>query len=248
MSIRADTAGEYLSRTTSLPSASAFTACGWFIRRVDPNSFKSVVSLDNGGAKWIILQTGSTGDTLIVSTSGADSSDIISSIVNDEWIFWAVTSDGGTVNGFAARPGDINLSTASITVGAFTPSRLTILTDFANGLLSASVAHLKMYDAVLTQTELEAEMRQIPPKRFGGLHLWNPFLSSSNVKDYSGNGRDWTTNGTLSTEDNPPVGWGSSVLVHPSTVTAAVVPVLSWAPGYAVSGGPRDVAIPSGAY
>jgi hypothetical protein len=68
------------------------------------------------------------------------------------------------------------------------------------------------------------------PIRTADLHLWTPMLASSSAsdaaKDYSGNGRDWTVNGSPTITDGPPVGWGAPIWIPQYTVSSGI-PVLS---------------------
>jgi hypothetical protein len=76
---------------------------------------------------------------------------------------------------------------------------------------------IKCWQAALTAEERAAEMYSIRPVRTANLHSWHPAIAADKataLKDFSGNGRDWTEQGTLSVaSQTPPVSWGARVLV-----------------------------------
>lgn len=84
---------------------------------------------------------------------------------------------------------------------------------------------IKQWQAALTADEIKAEMRTVRPLRLANLHSWHPAIASekaSALKDYSGNARDWTAQGTLSVaSQTPPVAWGGRhVMIGNVVVTA----------------------------
>ena len=83
---------------------------------------------------------------------------------------------------------------------------------------------IKQWQAALTLGEISAEMGAIRPLRTANLHSWHPAIANTltqALKDYSGNGRDWTSVGTNTVESpTSPVSWGSPVtLIGNTTVT-----------------------------
>jgi hypothetical protein len=81
---------------------------------------------------------------------------------------------------------------------------------------------IKQWQAGLTIDEVKAEMRAIRPLRFANLHSWHPAIANNltdALKDFSGNGRNWTSQGTNTVETpSPPVSWGArAILIIPST-------------------------------
>lgn len=91
-----------------------------------------------------------------------------------------------------------------------------------NDPLDGRIAYVKMWNAALTAAEVAQEVHTIRPHR--APWLWTPLFpgSGERVRDYSGNGRDWTEGGTLTDEDPPPVSWGGrSQVVGAATAAAA---------------------------
>lgn len=71
-------------------------------------------------------------------------------------------------------------------------------------------AYGKAWSVALSAAEIQQEMRSIRPRKLASLYGFWPLRpgATERVKDYSGNGRDWTANGTVTDEDPPPVSWG----------------------------------------
>lgn len=100
---------------------------------------------------------------------------------------------------------------------------------------------IKCWQAALTADEIAAEMKSIRPLRLANLHSWHPCIANNltdALKDYSGNGRDWSAQGTLTVESQtPPVSWGASpiIVLSVTVITQKLAPVSdvsagSWTP------------------
>lgn len=70
--------------------------------------------------------------------------------------------------------------------------------------LDAAVSYAKAYDAALSLVEIQQEMQCGIPVKTQNLWGFWPFWSSSDLKDYSGNGRDFTGT-SVTTGPNGPV-------------------------------------------
>lgn len=88
------------------------------------------------------------------------------------------------------------------------------------------VAAIKAWNTNLTAAEIAQEVQTIRPVRSANLYgFWPAFpTTAERLRDYSGNGRDWTESGMLTDEDPPPVSWGSRIIFFPFTVPAPVTP------------------------
>lgn len=79
------------------------------------------------------------------------------------------------------------------------------------GTPGARVFAVKQWQAALTADELTAEAQTIRPQRFANLYRWTSFWEGEHTADYSGNGNNWGSAGTLTDEQNAPVGWGAGL-------------------------------------
>lgn len=85
------------------------------------------------------------------------------------------------------------------------------LGDAGSELFNGRLAAVKFWTVALTAAELLNEMRCIRPVKFASVDSWYPFFDSTTdgIRDYSGNAKTWTVVGSLTSEDGPPIPWGS---------------------------------------
>jgi hypothetical protein len=216
MAVRFDASGDILKRTANLPATSAFTACGWarFVS-IRAGQYQYFIELANGtsnAGSYLIIGYRS-GTAFEISTGNASAS-FASAPTTGTWFFWALTHNNTNLVGYWAHAGSA-LVTQSITGQSFTPAQLSIGNDTWNEWCDIEMSDTLIYDAVLTQAELEQQMYRSLPVRTANLNIWSPLPSASDIVDYSGNGRDWTSGGTLTSASGPPLSWGAKPWVVP---------------------------------
>jgi hypothetical protein len=210
MAWRIDASGDNLRRSTSLPASTLVTICAWI----------KVVNDRNGNFRCpFILETSGTGSFVGVEWSSSNTFDVIAGTIVSfgvtptsatGWFFVAVTANGSganAVHGYWAKPGDTSFNTATANGSSFTPAFLTFGNDDVSEWMDGRIAAIKVWDAELTQTELWTEMWSQTPFRRTNLHLFAPGFKHAELNDMSGNGKTLTANGTLTTEEGPPVPW-----------------------------------------
>ena len=226
MAIRINAGTDDLRRSAP-PDESALTMCGW--TRVIADTGAAYQALggieDTGLGVWNILYwEGATSNAMAIS-SGAAEVNFASRPAVGTWFFWAITSTtagAGSLIGYWSLATSSTFNSASTTGQAGTSDRLTIGNDSgASNFLDGRFAAIKVWDAVLTQAELEQEKWSIRPRRWANIHLWAPCRIATELADYSGNGRTLTATGTLTTEDGPPVPWGAGSIILPFVAAAA---------------------------
>lgn len=94
-------------------------------------------------------------------------------------------------------------NTADVT-GRAAPTQMEVGQALSNNPWNGRVAAMKAWSAVLTQPQVAAEMAYAFPVVSGSVYGWWPLQVHTDVADKSGNGRNWTVSGTLSTEADPP--------------------------------------------
>lgn len=219
MAIRFDASGESLSRTTNLPTITAFTLMGWFYISTDRNAYSSFFGFgDSSGFDTYYLGTGTDGVTLITWNAAVDGPNG-TTLSTATWYHAALVCDGTGGGNLRAYLNGVLDSTHD---GGTEPAAqaLYVGNNLFGDWLSGRVAAIKLYSAALTAAEIAQEMRTIVPRRTANLNSWYPCFpgASERLMDYSGNGYTWTANGTVSDEDPPPVSWGGKfpdVLVPP---------------------------------
>jgi concanavalin A-like lectin/glucanase superfamily protein len=226
MAIRFDAAGDrvYLAATLPAPGTTGLTILGWWRIRVDTNTFSAYFRTSGAGGTPTInsAATFSTGQGVnVFTTSGEINSGYTNAV--DEWVAIAVTDAGAGVSLYVQPFGGSTTLTSGV-VGSGTPGHFCIggrSQSDATEPLNGNAAHVRVYSAALSQTELEAEWASTTPVRTSGLWADYPFVDS--VQDASGNGRHLTAvSGTPAFEAGPDL----SVPDTPYRVTVSTTPVL----------------------
>lgn len=216
MAIRFDAAADRLLRTSGLLDyQSAYTWMAWvylvsdlndygifyFVNRNTNLNSYDLFGLDVDGTTLFCIASNAAG-TFGLQTGGA--------LSTGTWYHVALVRSSTTaldmyLNGAAS--GSTNTQDIS---GRSAPTREEIGAGTTTNAsrVNARVAAEKVWTAALTATEIAQELNCIRPARFANLWRWAPLIgSASDIADYSGNARDWTASGTLTTEDGPPVSW-----------------------------------------
>ena len=205
-----------LTRTTGLPSISAWTIMFWCkVNAYPATNYGSFVYFDDnadtyrfqigvGGATWGSYWGGGGGGGGTIGDKPATGT----------WVHIGATCSG--TSGVVYVDGS-QVHTATEATG-WTPAKLELGgTDYDAGgsdteQLDANYASIKIFDVALTGDQLRLEMRTYRPQGMGTVHLNSPGFVDS--KDYSGNAKNWTETGTIVFEnDGPPVGWGATPYV-----------------------------------
>lgn len=216
MSQRSDQASDRVSYTASPPPApaTAFTVTMWARLRVDRDDFSTMMRLhsSSGGSTTVNIATGSSGTTPVVVSPG-NTGGIIGSdaLAVDTWRMLAVTIAGTGATDATIYTRTIGGSTSAVTgqvSGGATPDGLTVFGRSAGDggeWFNGGLAYVRVWSAVLSQAEVEAEWASATIVRTSG--VWANWPMLTNISDISGNGRNLTAGTTaLTTEDDPPVG------------------------------------------
>lgn len=222
---------EYLSRSADLlPYNAAYTAVGFYQIVSDTNDYSHIFQTSNSTSNVDDLGIDADGTTLALYDGATTATG--ASLTVGAWVGVAIVRASATDLRmyYKASPTTAGVQTGStitndvsgraaadaMQVGRWVGSNI----EFAN----ARWAGWKVYTAALTLAELENEWRSLTPKRTANLWGWYPAVHAdiaNAVKDYSGNGRDWTANNTPTVEDAPPISWGArQIIVVPSAVAS----------------------------
>lgn len=208
MAIRYDgTANEYHSRTTNLPGAATFTVTCWF-RRIGSSTFRVIWDMENAGAlKYVAPLFGGDGTTLYIGRAAGNGGDV--SIFNtsaDTWYFFAVKVTAG-VSGkvYYAAEGAGSLTTAALdSSDTWTPAAMYLgaFPSFSTTEYDGRLAYLRIWDAALSDADVEAEWLATSAQRTADLNDDYPFDAHTDLTgDF--NGRTFSATGTFTTEDSP---------------------------------------------
>lgn len=228
MAVRFASGTDEYTAATGLPSANVWTITWWTQLVVDRNDFSCQVSVGVNGA-YVDVSTFSDGTTVGVFDTVTYSGTPLgaSTFTVGTWYRMGLSVNGTTANYYHA-----DAATAALTVdtaaGNFTatnpPGGLAIgdSVNFGNFFWSGRIAAFKMWNAALTQAEVEAELAQYQPRRTDSLLRFHPFVTTEAV-DYSGNANSLAGGVGSTTEDGPPIPWTAQLeitLVPTATSTA----------------------------
>lgn len=250
MAVRFDAASDRLSWAGTAPTpSSGLTVAYWAYIVVDRNDFSTMIRLHagSGGTTCTNLATDSGGQLVCNFTAGGSSAGPQNLPVGS-WARVAVTVTGTTSTIYVAldaagatqsQAGTVGANGAvspdsGYTVGGRAPADAS---EWYNGRL----AHLRLWSAVLTQTEIETEWASATPVRTANLFADYPLADATDLTDHSGAGRHLSAGSTaVTTEDGPPI---------TSTVTgtlAATLPTLAASgAGEATTAGQLTVTLPT---
>jgi hypothetical protein len=209
-----------LSRSANLPDDASFTVTFWYYHintgGGSNNYYWNLFKLTDG-TDYRQLYYNQTSDRIGLEWDTSQYQAIIDSITNNTWYFCAMTCTGvasGDIDAWADTRDVYPMASATSdsAATAITPTSMELSSNTSTNFLNGRLAAVKIWDAVLTASEIEQERYSYIPKRTSNLNLFSPLID--NVKDYSGNGRDWTETGTVLWEDGPPIPWGSAILIN----------------------------------
>lgn len=208
MAVRFDASGDRLYTTANPPTASAYTLCGWAVLDVDRNDFSAIGSIENALTNAGVTQnvvTDSDGTTVrIYSGSGFSTGGFVPGIGTP--FFWSITATSTGVNGVTGRFRTASQNTfTSFQRGgnSFTPSHIFIGNDSYSEWLNGRVWNVKQWNRALSEAELLIESYYARPMFPASLNFWWPLHNANDTADRSGNGRNPTVGGTLTTQDGP---------------------------------------------
>jgi hypothetical protein len=214
MAIRGDAAGDYLLRSSDMPTVEPMTACFWMYISTDTNALAVFFLVVNaGGTVYQGLRLNTDGTTLQVITNTNTGTG--TNLSTGTWYHVAYTRSGSTHTVYLNGVSDASMSSTI----SLTPASIAIISNSANHL-NGRVAHIKIWSGVaLSAADIANEMYSIRPRYLANLHGWWPTFpgATERLADWSGNGRNWTGNGTLADEQEPGIPWGAEVLVCPFT-------------------------------
>lgn len=203
MAIRFDNTADYLQRATIVPSSLLFTMMGWFYRSAATGNISGLLRLaeDPGGSSYGALVNAS-GNLSVYSgiyTAGT-------ALDLDTWYHVALVGDADNITAYLNGVLDIQTPQTFLD-----PTRIEVGNESESSRhLNGRAAAVKIYDAILSEDEILQEMAQHEPVRSENLNCWLPMVddtAANCAKDYSGFGRHFTTAGTLTVEDGPPIPW-----------------------------------------
>lgn len=214
MSVGFNGSGDYLRRTASLPTSTSFTVCGWaMVRSASGSAYKFFCSVENNTSNALggmCLGYNNSNHLCIISLLDPAYTEVVfaSDPTLNSWFFFYLlcsgTGAGSEIGGFCHSGS--SFVTASTAGRTFTTANLMLGNDSYDEFFDGIIGDVKVFDSALAQIDLYTEMYNSFPKTTTP-HLWSPLFSTADLTDYSGNGKSWTSAGTLTDEVSPPISW-----------------------------------------
>ncbi len=201
MSLVVNASGDYIRRTTNLPSATTFTLAAWYKRVAHVEDNQVILSVNSAG-------TFTVGMTQAVDLWRVQAGSSINSVSNgpalDTWYYLALTCAGTGATDTTFRiwsAAGTLIETLQATGQVQTVTSVQVLNSGFGQYTSGKAAYGRLWDAVLSQAELEAELASSTIVRTANI---NTAFGADSATDVSGNARDWATNAiTVDSADNP---------------------------------------------
>lgn len=216
MAVRFDAAADRLLRTTDLLDFnSTYSWMAWVQIVTDLNAQSTFIALNDNNVNNIdIIRTATNGTQLQLrcSIAGVGTNIAGTDIGVGNWNHIAMVRESqtslkmylnGALDGTATDNMTGRTSALRMEHGAIRT------TNVQNS--DSRVYAIKAWSAALTLAEIQLEQYSIRPRRLSNLYAYWPCRpgATERLKDYSGNGRDWTEAGTLTDEAEPPVTFGN---------------------------------------
>lgn len=208
MATRFDASGDYLIRAEAITGL--FTIAFWLRLITDANNYTSFLWMGSDtadDAQAIHISTDSDGTRLDIWALDGGAQRITGpqlTVGLDYYI--AIT--GSTAAGFPLRlyvNGTMQgAGTETTGAGTFAAQRFQVADSPWSQPANARVSHLRAWNVDLNHSEIIAEMDRTQPGLENFLWIMCPLERHNDLEDLSGNYRNLTANGTLTTEDDAP--------------------------------------------
>jgi len=207
MAVRFDATTDRYETTTGLPPT-VYTAMCWYYISVDRNAYSLLWELQYNGRTVINSPYITASKAIEVWDGNQFKMTLQGATVGWQRLALAVGTGGDATLYHGTATGALALSSTTTLIGsAATVDKLMIGNDPLDQWFNGRVAAYKMWNATLTQAEIEREFETYQPARTANLLRWHPFINAELV-DYSGNGNTLTAGSTATaTEDGPPIPW-----------------------------------------
>lgn len=231
---------------------SPYTWMGWIRRAGAGSALQAIFAAGAVGPSYDSLYSGDAGGaqqfTLWVNDVAAENN---TNVTLNTWFHVAMVRRSTTaldlyINGVFAFTNTTSIAGRAPTVRMSAGGNSDSL-EWFNGRVAAE----KIWTTTLSADEILQEMQRVAPKRLHDVYGWWAHFPGANERlvDYSGNNREWTTIGSLTDEDGPPIGWGygrsgyvsglpaGQTIALGQVAEADTAQVVSWAPKHRLLNG-----------
>lgn len=228
MAVRFDAATDKVSYTGGVPNpSSGFTFTAWVYNAVDLNANATYARLWTGGSTTATFATGVDGTSGPSYFTGGGSISATTGTPVGQWRKIAFTCTGTSGKVYAATPGGVTEVVSGTVSGTASPTSITLggrSTTDDSEWWNGRIANARLWSAVLTQAEIEAEWAADTAVRTAGLWADWQVPTAADLTDHSGNGRHLVAGSTaVTTEAGPPLAEAHSGSVTLAATAAATV-------------------------
>jgi hypothetical protein len=180
---------------------------GWFYRNGNSGNWNAYFAWDNYVDCGLFANT---PNFLLEPYANGNSQGTGSAIPNQTWTHLTFTADGtGSGTTFNAYFNGVLDVTGTDTQPTGTRT-IYVGDDFDQQNHQGDISDVKIWTEALTADQIIQEMYTRRPVHTNNLLAWLPMHlgATERVRDYSGNGNNFTDNGVSDTNNIPPVTWG----------------------------------------
>lgn len=202
--------GQYLRRTANLPTSTAFTIAGWVkIRSVRSSAYQYFFNLESALSSATKYEDTGYNNTGGMEVESDVNTGAVTSPPTATWLFVYLkcsgTGAGNLESGWMGNT-DTNFTIGSATGSSFTTVLLQLGNDSYDEWCNVDLRAIRVWNVALTDAELKAEKASTTLVKTANINAFWDLPSTSNYTDSSGNGRDLTVGGSLTTSvDDPPI-------------------------------------------
>lgn len=175
-----------------------------WVRLVSDRNARGTFAAFGSGGSWT-FGVGSNGTSLTIVSNSADN--LGSDLPIGIWNHVAIVSSAGSRTIYLNGVRDVLVASGA----SVSTSNFRLGNNGNSEWLDGALAACKCFTSVLSQAEIQEEMRSYMPtmRRWRNLWAWYPLLNTlSGVTDFSNQGRNFTASGTPTTDDaGPPIPW-----------------------------------------
>lgn len=222
MPVRVDALADYIRfyEASGLPTFTNYTVTYWEQVVVDNAGTNRMSYLLQNSSFGAAHKIGRAGDNVDRGYGQGVDATFSSNLSTTEWVMWAITCQGTGATDlkfYAWNATDADGSYKSCSTTGNTPSGgisgWCMGSNFGTSeFRNARYAYIKVWDAVLTLSELQAERTQGKPVKTSNVNRYHRLLDNTDTTDYSGNSRPVTFNGAITTDGTEPVAWEATTL------------------------------------
>lgn len=215
MPVRVGAVGDYIRlNATGAPTFTNYTII-WWEQVVTDNAGtdRTSYALQEATTFANMHRVTRTADDVDRLANDATNAALSANLSTTEWVMWAVTCAGtgaGDLKVYAWNASDADGAYESASLAGVAPAAIDFWCLGSNNGFSeyrnARYCFPKIWDAVLSLAELQAERVQGKPVRTSNVNRYHRLETNTDTADYSGNSRTATLNG-LDTEGTEPVPW-----------------------------------------